>query len=113
MARRAGAAVGLGYRRSSSLAASRIAFSTRGDGGRGDSLVLSFTHPSSSGGCSPGTYGSKPSRVFLRKLFGIRARTSQVRGGGSRSAQGNRACRTRAPEAEPTALARDLDSPTF
>src|SRR5438445_8859910 len=76
MASRADAAVGLGYSRSESLAASLIASITRGDGGSGDSLVLSLTQPSPSAGCSPGVYGWKPSRDFLTTLFGIREEKS-------------------------------------
>jgi hypothetical protein len=71
MAARAGTAVGLGYRRSEVPAAALIASMTLGDGGSGDSLVLSLTQSSPSTGCSPGTYGSKPRRAFFRKLSGI------------------------------------------
>src|ERR1700674_2586049 len=71
MAARAGAPVGLGYRRSESPVAALIASMTLGDGGSGDSLVLSLTQSSPSAGCSPGMYGSKPRRAFFRKLSGI------------------------------------------
>src|SRR5229473_4249442 len=57
IALRAGAAVGLGYRRNESPVAALMASMTFDEGGSGDSLVLSLTQSPPSGGCSPGTYG--------------------------------------------------------
>src|ERR1700694_5887642 len=91
--------------------AALIASITLREGGSGDSLVLSLTQSSPSGGCSPGTYGLKPRRLSLTKLFDIRVGMSRERDVGLRSARGSRGCRRRARGASPNGPARDLCSP--